>query len=54
LESLVLTYLRPRESGTIDSIQIRFIVTLIPGPGRTAAQTAPQTQALAWWVVTAP
>jgi Family of unknown function (DUF5819) len=54
LENLVLTYLRPRESGTIDSIQIRFIVTLIPGQGRTAAQTAPQTQALPWWVVAAP
>ena len=51
LQNLVLGYLRPRESGTIDSIQVRFIVTLIPGAGRTAAQSAPQTQTLAWWVV---
>jgi hypothetical protein len=51
LQNLVLGYLRPRESGTIDSIQVRFIVRLIPGPGRTAAQTAAQTQTLAWWVV---
>jgi Family of unknown function (DUF5819) len=51
LQNLVLDYLRPRESGTIDSIQVRFVVTLIPGSGRTAAQTAPQTQTLNWWVV---
>lgn len=51
VQNLVLGYLRPRESGTIDSIQVRFVVTLIPGSGRTAAQTAPQTQTLDWWVV---
>lgn len=51
LQNLVLSYLTPRESRTIDSIQVRFIVTLIPGPGRTAAQTAPQTQTLPWWLV---
>ncbi|HEX4787168.1 MAG TPA: DUF5819 family protein [Actinospica sp.] len=51
LQNLVLGYLRPRESGTIDSVQVRFVVTLIPGPGRSAAQTAPQTQTLSWWVV---
>jgi hypothetical protein len=54
LESLVLGYLRPREPGPIDSVQVRFIVTLLPGPGRSAAQTAPQTQTLPWWVVTGP
>jgi hypothetical protein len=32
-------------------VQVRFIVTLLPGPGRTAAQTAPQTQTLPWWLV---
>jgi hypothetical protein len=52
LENLVLGYLRPRESGTIDSIQVRFVTTLVPGDGRTAAQTAPQTQTLPWWLVT--
>ena len=52
LQNLVLGYLRPRESGAIDSVQVRFIVTLLPGPGRTAAQTAPQTQTLPWWLVT--
>jgi uncharacterized protein DUF5819 len=52
LENLVLGYLRPRESGTIDSVQVRFIVTLLPGSGRTAAQLAPQTQTLPWWLVT--
>ena len=52
LQNLVLDYLRPIESGTIDSIQVRFVVTLLPGSGRTAAQTAPQTQTLPWWLVT--
>ena len=37
--------------GTISSVQIRAITTLIPGPGRTAAQTAPQTRTLDWWTV---
>src|SRR5258708_18213391 len=27
LENLVLTYLRPRESGAIDSVQVRFVTT---------------------------
>ena len=54
LRNLVLSYLRPRQSAAIDSVQVRFVVTLIPGPGRTAAQTAPQTQTLPWWVVVAP
>jgi hypothetical protein len=53
LQNLVLGYLRARENGTIDSVQLRFVVTLVPGPGRTAAQTAPQTQTLSWWVVAA-
>ncbi|HWG24134.1 DUF5819 family protein [Actinospica sp.] len=51
LQNLVLGYLRPRESGTIDSVQVRFIITLLPGDGRTAAQTAPQAQTLPWWLV---
>lgn len=49
LRDLVLSYLRPTLSQPIDSIQIRFVVTLLPGPGRTAAQTAPQVQTLPWW-----
>jgi hypothetical protein len=52
LENLVLTYLRPRETGSIDSVQVRFVTTLLSGDGRTAAQTAPQTQTLPWWLVT--
>jgi hypothetical protein len=51
LQNLVLGYLRPRESGTIDSVQVRFVITLLPGPGRTTAQTAPQPQTLPWWLV---
>ena len=51
LQSLVLGYLRPHVSGTIDSVQVRFIVTLVPGDGRTAQQMAPQTQTLPWWVM---
>ncbi|HZP51586.1 DUF5819 family protein [Actinocrinis sp.] len=39
-------------SGTIGSVQIRAITTLIPGPGRTPAQIAPQTRTLDWWSVT--
>ena len=53
LQNLALGYLRPRESAAIDSVQVRFIVTLLPGSGRTAAQLAPQTQTLPWWLVTA-
>ena len=51
LQNLALSYLRPRLSQTIDSIQIRFVVTLLPGPGRTAAQTAPQVETLPWWLL---
>jgi hypothetical protein len=51
LANLVLGYLRPRESQQIDSVQVRFVVTLVPGDGRTPAQTAPQTQQLSWIAV---
>lgn len=51
LQSLVLGYLRPHVSGSIASVQVRFIVTLVPGDGRTAQQMAPQTQTLPWWVM---
>jgi hypothetical protein len=49
LMNLVLDRLRPLAGGTIGSVQIRAVTTLIPGPGRTAAQTAPQVRTLDWW-----
>ena len=53
LLNLVLDRLHGSLSGTIVSVQIRAITTLIPGPGRTAAQTAPQTRTLDWWTLPA-
>lgn len=35
----------------VGSLQIRAVTTLIPGPGRTAQQTAPQTRTLDWWTL---
>jgi hypothetical protein len=49
LLSVVLHRLDGHVGGTIGSVQIRAITTLIPGPGRTPAQTAPQTRTLDWW-----
>ncbi len=50
LLNVVLERLRGHVGGgVIGSVQIRAITTLIPGPGRTAAQTAPQTRTLDWW-----
>ena len=49
LLNVVLNRLRDQVGGTIGSVQIRAITTLIPGPGRTPAQTAPQTRTLDWW-----
>ena len=51
LLNIVLSRLRGQVGGTISSVQIRTITTLIPGPTRTAAQTAPQTRTLDWWPV---
>ena len=51
LRSLVLGYLRPHVSGAIDSVQVRFVITLIPGDGRTTQELEPQTQTLPWWVL---
>jgi hypothetical protein len=53
LLNLVLDRLHGPVKGTIGSVQVRAITTLIPGPGRTAAQTAPQTRTLDWWTVPA-
>jgi hypothetical protein len=51
LLNLVLDRLHGAVGGPIGSVQIRTVTTLIPGPGRTAAQTAPQTRTLDWWTV---
>jgi hypothetical protein len=53
LLNLVLGRLRGQVGATIGSVQIRAVTTLLPGPGRTAAQTAPQTRTLTWWTVPA-
>lgn len=37
--------------GQYSSIQIRLVFTLLSGPGRTAAQTAPVTRTLTWWIL---
>lgn len=51
LLNVVLERLRGHVYGTIGSVQVRAITSLIPGPGRTKADTAPQTRALDWWTV---
>ena len=51
LLNLVVDRLHGKVVGTISSVQIRTITTLIPGPGRTAAQTAPSTRTLDWWTL---
>jgi hypothetical protein len=54
LVNVVLDHLRPLVRGAIGSIQVRAITTLLPGPGRTPAQTAPQAWTLDWWPASAP
>lgn len=51
LLNVALERLRGQVTGTIGSVQVRAITTLLPGPGRTPAQTAPQTRTLDWWPV---
>lgn len=51
LLNFVVDRLRGHVDGTISSVQIRAITTLIPGPGRTGTQTAPQTRTLDWWTL---
>jgi hypothetical protein len=51
LLNLVVGRLQPLAGGTIGSVQIRAVTTLIPGPGRTPAQVAPQVRTLDWWTV---
>jgi hypothetical protein len=53
LLDIVLQRLGGRVAGPIGSVQVRAVTTLIPGPGRTAAQTAPRTRTLHWWAVPA-
>ena len=51
LENLVVDRIKGEVGGTVGAVQLSITTTLIPGPGRTAKQTAPQTQTLDWWVV---
>lgn len=54
LFNTVLQRLQARVAGQpITAVQVRAVTTLIPGPGRTAAQTGPQTRTLGWWTVSA-
>ena len=52
LTNLAVDRLSAAIGGHYSSIQIRFVFTLLPGPGRTAAQTAPQVRTLNWWILT--
>jgi hypothetical protein len=51
LLNVVVDRLRPLAGGRIASVQVRVVTTPIPGPGRSAAQTAPRTRVLDWWPV---
>lgn len=51
LANMVVDRLTAQIGGRYSSIQVRLVFTLLPGPGRTAAQTAPQARTLAWWVL---
>lgn len=50
LGDLVVDRLTAQIGGQYSTIQIRLVFTLLPGPGRTKAQTAPQARTLSWWV----
>lgn len=51
LENLVVDRAEGSVGKSIGAIQLRITTALIPGPGRTARQTAPRVQTLDWWVV---
>lgn len=53
LLNLVAARLAPLVGAPIGSVEIRVTVTLLPLPGRTKAETAPQTRDLGWWTVAA-
>ena len=53
LLNIVVQRLQARTNGTISSVQVRAVTTLIPGPDRTAAQTTAQIRTLDWWPVPA-
>ena len=53
LSNMAVQRLTAQIGGTYSSIQVRLVFTLLPGTGRTAAQTAPQSRTLAWWVLSA-
>jgi hypothetical protein len=52
-QQYLLAFARSRLAAVVPAplgaLQIRVITTLIPGSGRTAAQTAPQVRELDWW-----
>jgi len=50
LGNLVVDRLTAQIGGRYSTIQVRLVFTLLPGPGRTKAQTAPQARTLSWWV----
>lgn len=49
LGNLVLDRLTAQIGGHYATVQVRLVFTLLPGPGRTKAQTAPQARTLSWW-----
>jgi hypothetical protein len=51
LENLVVDSLQGQVGGKIAAVQLQVTTILLPGPGRTAKQTAPQVQRLDWWTV---
>ena len=51
LTNMAVDRLTTEIGGKYSSIQVRIVFTLLPGPGRTAAQTAPQARTLSWWVL---
>ena len=51
LSNVVVQRLTAEIGGKYSSVQVRFVFTLLPGPGRTAAQTKPQARTLTWWVL---
>lgn len=51
LGDMAVDRLTAQIGGHYASIQLRLVFTLLPGPGRTAAQTLPQARTLTWWVL---
>ncbi|HEV2634977.1 MAG TPA: DUF5819 family protein [Actinocrinis sp.] len=51
LENLVVDRIQGQVGGKIAAVQLRFTTALVPGPRRTAKETAPHTETLIWWTV---